>query len=182
MSADVEETGLSPAEETETVEEPRRRRSRTLIAFLVISALALAAGGVFGGMVWHRHAVTAARQDAQDAGTREAIQLLSYDYRNLEQTMAQRMDLVTGQFQDRYRSMVQDQILPVARNQQVATTASVVASSVVGGDTDQVTLLLFLNQSSTAPSLQQPLLTGSRVEMTLENHDGRWLTADLKPV
>lgn len=184
------ETETSGTEMTEAVAsdplpdttEPPRRRSRAFVVWLVVCALALVAGGVFGGMIWHQRSVDAARQEARDAGRSAAVELLSYDHRNLGQAIERRMTLLTGEFRDRYRAMVQDTVAPAAKARKVATTASVVASSVVQGSTDEVTLLLFVNQRSAAPSLDKPLLTGSRVRMTLRNVDGRWLTADLKPV
>lgn len=176
-----EEAGLEGTERVSDVDTPKRR-SRVLTTFVAIGLVALVAGGVLGGMAWRQQSVSSARQDALSAGNKAAVELLSYDYRTVAQSVDARMNQLTGDFREHYRSMVQDQISPVALEKQIGTTASVVASSVVDGDADRVTLLLFINQSSTAPSLKEPLVTGSRINMTLENSDGNWLISELKPV
>ena len=165
-------------------EDPRPLWRRTPIRVCaVIGVLALVAGGVFGGMVWRQHTVDTARAEALRAGTSAAAELLSYNHRTLDAAVEQRMGMVTGDFRDRYRQLVTDTVGPAAKARQVVTTSSVVGSSVVDDDgPDQVSLLLFVNQSSEAPGLAQPLLTGSRIVMTLQHVDGRWLTSNLEPV
>lgn len=193
MSTDIEKIAPEEAEQADAHEvgtekseaSGRHRRVSRSPVFLVLVAtcvLAVVAGGVLGGMAWHQHSIDQAKRSAVEAGNGVATTLLSYDHRDLTASMPHRMDLLTGEFKDRYRSMVEQSVAPAATAKQLTTTASVVGSSVVDGTGDRVTLLLFVNQSSATPTLPQPVLTGSRVELTLEEHDGRWLASDLKPV
>ncbi|MEU7812029.1 hypothetical protein [Pseudonocardia sp. NPDC049154] len=162
---------------------PSLWRSGPVLVCAVVAVVALVVGGILAGMGVQQHRTETARAEALQAGVAAAQELLSYDHTSLDRAVDQRMDLLTGDFRDRYRAMVQDSVAPVAKARQVVTTSTVVGSSVVGDDgPDEVTLLLFLNQSSEAPALAQPLLTGSRVVMTLQHVDGRWLTAGVDPV
>ncbi|GAA4548482.1 hypothetical protein [Pseudonocardia xishanensis] len=173
-----------PVASTSSREEPAApRRSRGMVAALGVALVALVVGATFGGMLLHQRSLETARAEAREAASLAAQQLLSYDYRSLDRDVDLRLDQLTGDFRERYRSMVAGTVAPAAAAQQVVTTSTVVGSSVVAvPDVDHVTLLLFLNQSSEAPSLAQPLLTGSRVQLSLERVDGRWLTADIQPV
>ena len=167
---------------SEATEVHRRKRSRMRLALWGLCAVAIVVGGIFGGLGWQQWSAAQARQEALDAGRAAATKLLTYDYRDLERSMDSRMAALTGDFREQYRSMLEDTVLPSALKQKVHTTAKVVSASVVAGGSDEVTLLLFINQTSKAPALKEPLLSGSRVEMTLQNHDGHWLIANLEPV
>jgi Mce-associated membrane protein len=159
-------------------EQPRK----ALVALgCVAGVLALAAGALVylvEGNYADQQARTAALQVAQD----RAISLLSYDYRTIDRQVANNDDALTGKFKDDYTTLVNKVIFAAVKAQQVTTQTQVVAQSVVSGNTHDVTVLLFLNQQSQMKGQAAPVLTGSRLRVTLENNDNKWQISDLTPV
>jgi Mce-associated membrane protein len=147
----------------------------------IAGVLALAAGALVylvEGNYADQQARTAALQVAQD----RAISLLSYDYRTIDRQVANNDDALTGKFKDDYTTLVNKVIFAAVKAQQVTTQTQVVAQSVVSGNTHEVTVLLFLNQQSQIKGQASPVLTGSRLSVTLENNDNKWQISDLTPV
>jgi Mce-associated membrane protein len=143
----------------------------------------LAAAAVFSVLAFQQAAAVSARAEAKAAGGQIVTQLLSYDYRTAQQDIAQRSNVLTGHFKDDYTKLMQDSVMPAAVQQQVTTRTDVTSSAVVSNvGSDQVTLLMFLNQTTQSSANKDPVFNGSRVRMTMQKTDGRWLVSDLTPV
>jgi Mce-associated membrane protein len=161
-----------------------RRRPRAALTCLgSVSAVLTAATVVFGVLAYQHAGADQARTDAKAAAENMAVQLLSYDYRAAPEDLAKRNDLVTGAFKDDYSTLMEQTVMPAAVAQKVSTRTSVTKSSIVSNDgSSQVKLLLFLNQTTQAGDKPDPQLDGSRVRMTVDKVDGKWLVSDLTPV
>lgn len=149
--------------------------------WLVPVALAAVAAGLFA---------VNARHDANQDGGQEARkvvvthveQLLSYDYRGIEDDLARERDWLTGTFADDYSALVTDEIAPAAKKVKVVTDASVTASGVTSTEHDQVELLLFVNVTTRSSELSEPRVSGSRLAVTAKYVDGAWRISALEPV
>jgi len=154
-------------------------RSRLLALGVVLVALALA---LFAGLQAQRAAATSdARADALDAAQTRVPDLLSYDKATLDEDLDRALDQTTGSFTDDYEQILTEVVEPTAQRRGISTHASISAAGVVSGDRDEVVVLLFLTQSTTAKG-DRSSVSGSRVEVTMERTGDDWKIAGLKPV
>lgn len=161
----------------------RRRPRRAFIVLGVVAVVLALVAGLFGFFALRQAQIESARGAASAAAEEKVTALLSYDYRTIQNDQGDRGAMVTGQFKDDYASLIADIVGPAASQQQLTTRSSVVSSSVVGTDgTDQVTLLMFLNQTTQSAAKPDPTLSGSRIRVTMQEVDGNWLVSELTPV
>ncbi|WP_433506261.1 hypothetical protein ACQP04_07160 [Pseudonocardia halophobica] len=161
-----------------------RRRPRRAFTVLGVVAVVLAVvAGLFGFFALRQAQIESARGAASAAAEQKVTELLSYDYRTIQNDQQDRSAMLTGQFKDDYGSLLADIVGPAATQQQLTTRSSVVTSSVVGTEgTEQVTLLMFLNQTTQSAAKPDPTLSGSRIRVTMQEVDGAWLVSELTPV
>lgn len=157
-------------------------RARRLAAAGLVVALAVLAG--YASFRAQREAdLAAARQDALAAATARVPDLLGYEHATLSDDLDRALDQTTGEFADDYKTILDDVVEPTATKRKISTTASVSTAGVVpgGDDRDRVVVLVFLTQTTTARD-SGPTVTGSRVEVTMEQVGDDWKIAGLKPV
>ncbi|MFE6862177.1 hypothetical protein [Nocardia sp. NPDC057668] len=155
---------------------------RNMIALIVAVIAALAVTG--GLLVWDNHrdaAVAAARRDAPPEAGRVVAEMLSYSADTIDRDLAA-VDGLTGSFQDEYRRLVTETIAPVAKEKGVSTKARIVSAGVLSAARDRVTLLMFIDQITVSTTVPAPTTSSSRVSVTAELHDGRWLVSGMTPL
>ena len=143
--------------------------------------LALVAAALF--VVNHRHDTD--RTDADVASkivTEHVAQLLTYDYRYLDQQLESQRGWLTGPFQSTYADLLTNQVAPVARKTKLTTDTSVVSSGIVSSKHHEVKLLVFLDVSSQRVGQPHPVQTGSRIAVTAQYVDGAWRISAMDPV
>jgi len=154
-------------------------RPRLLVAGVVLIALAAA---ILAGVHARLSAATVdARAEALAAANTRVPDLLSYESATLDEDLDQALDQTTGSFTDDYRKILTDVVEPTAKRRGISTEASVSAAGVVSGDRDEVVVLLFLTQTTTAKG-NRSSVSGSRVEVTMERDGDDWKIAGLQPV
>jgi Mce-associated membrane protein len=154
-------------------------RPRLLVAGVVLIALAVA---ILAGLQAHLSAATAdARNDALAAAKTRVPNLLSYHKTTLEDDLDRALDQTTGSFTNDYRKILTDVVEPTAKRRGISTEASVSAAGVVSGDRNEVVVLVFLTQTTTAKG-DRKSVSGSRVEVTLRRNGDDWKIAGLRPV
>lgn len=162
---------------------PVRWRAHALVSVLVVALFAIAGTGL--ALHLSNRSVArkeAARTQASLAATKDVAELFSYDFQSIAGVLDERSELVTGAFADEYKNLVRTQVQPAATKQRMTTRTDVVTISVVGGDTHSVRLLMFLNQTSAREKSTVPVLTGSRVQVTMKKVAGSWRVAGVDPV
>jgi Mce-associated membrane protein len=90
--------------------------------------------------------------------------------------------MLTGKFKDDYAALVKNTVTQAAKDEQVAIQTAIVNESVVSSNPDRVVLLVFINQQSEGKANPNPILTGSRLRVTLEHQADKWLISELTPV
>lgn len=152
---------------------------RLLALGAVLVAVALA---VFAGLHAHRAAATSdARADALDAAKSRVPALLSYDKATLDEDLDRALAQTTGSFADDYEQILTEVVEPTAKRRGISTKAAISAAGVVSGDSDEVVVLVFLTQTTTAKG-NRSSVSGSRVEVTMERTGDDWKIAGLMPV
>jgi Mce-associated membrane protein len=124
-------------------------------------------------------AASTAGQDAQSAARNAAQTILSYDYRSTNSDMTKAEALTTGTFRQQYEASA-PKLLTLAKQAQGVVTASVWQAGIVSESPGQVTVLLFVDQTTTKASNQTPQLSQNRVKMVMQKVGGNWLVGGMQ--
>ncbi|WP_373140429.1 tetratricopeptide repeat protein [Mycobacterium marinum] len=180
-SADDDEDNTLLADKREKAAHPNRSWVRYLrrgaMPLLLAGALALSA--LLGWQQWQQHQVKLAGQQAQQAAVAYAQVLTSIDSNNVDQNFRQVLDGATGEFKDMYtQSSIQLRQLLIDNK---ASAHGVVVDSAVASETvNKVVVLVFVDQTVTNMAVPDPRIDRSRIKMTMEKVDGRWLASKVQ--
>ncbi|ABL05902.1 DUF3329 domain-containing protein [Mycobacterium ulcerans] len=180
-SADDDEDNTLLADKREKAARPNRSWARYLrrgaMPLLLAGALALSA--FLDWQQWQQHQVKLAGQQAQQAAIAYAQVLTSIDSNNVDQNFRQVLDGATGEFKDMYtQSSVQLRQLLIDNK---ASAHGVVVDSAVASETvNKVVVLIFVDQTVTNMAVPDPRIDRSRIKMTMEKVDGRWLASKVQ--
>ena len=125
------------------------------------------------------NASTSAGQNAQNQARSAAQTILSYDYRTLNSNMTKAEALTTGTFRQQYEADA-PRLLALAQRAKGVVTANVWQAGIVTASPSQVTVLLFVDQTTTQASNQTPQLSQNRVKMVMQKVGGTWLVSQLQ--
>jgi Mce-associated membrane protein len=168
-----------------TTDRPASSRPRRWAAALLV-ATALSLFGLVAAQYFDQYRADQATAEAQDTVAQVAqnstVALLSYQPGTVENDLRSAAGNLTGGFLDYYTKYTNEVVIPAAKEKQVDTQAEAVGSGVVSADSDNATVLVFINQTTTTVDNPQPTKVASTVQVTLMNVDGRWLVTDFKPI
>lgn len=159
--------------------------TRGSIAARVAGAVALAAVIVMfinGHRYWSVWEEERARQDAVTAADRAVSAMFSYNFTNVDTELPKAADNLSADFREDYLKLINQAIAPGAKEKQLTVQATTQASGVVSADRDHAVVLLYLNQVTTSKESPQGTTTGSRVRVTLDKTDDRWLVDAVTPI
>lgn len=194
-TAEYPEEPTESAEAPEVTEAPKRKTDwPRVLAYGVLPGLALLLALGAGFARWEYVASdygalppVASEQnpspamDSIAAAKESTIQMLSYKPDTVEQQLNGARDLLTGEFRDSYTSLINDVVIPGAKQQQISAVASVPAAASVSADPTHAVVLVFVNQTVVVGQ-DPPSDTASSVRVTMEKVDGRWLISEFEPV
>jgi Mce-associated membrane protein len=148
-----------------------------LVALLVL----VAAAGTYFGLRYRsandalrgEQALDTARSAALDAGARYAVDLSSYDYRDLATSFGAITANATPTFAQQYQRFSSGLQGALVQEKSVAT-ATVVAEAVASANPTSVTLLVFVDQTVSNTSTTAPQVNHNRMQLTLLNVAGKW--------
>ena len=111
-----------------------------------------------------------------------APDLLSYDYRTVEEDLARAGAYTTGELTRHYRELTTS-LVSRAKEQKIVQTVAVAGAGVERAEPDRVEVLLFVNTGTVKEipgkeGLQQQF-TQNRARFVMVRQDSRWLVADL---
>lgn len=178
-SAEHAEQGPSDSAPT-----PGRLRTRSvwwtrLAAGAVVTSTIAAAGYATWGA--HRaQQLEDSREEALSAAKTRLPALLSYQSSRLDDDLTRAIEQTTGSFRDDYSTVLTDVVAPTAKERGISTQAEVTAAGVLTATDDNVTVLVFLTQTTTTQG-QPPTVSGSRVEVSMKPDGADWKIAGLQP-
>ncbi|KLO31369.1 membrane protein [Mycolicibacter heraklionensis] len=161
-----------------------RQRGWRLLAYGVLPALVLALTGVTGYLKWcdeRSGVIREAAIESVEVATDSAIAMLSYRPDSVEQDLDAARGRLTGGLKDSYTSLTHDVVIPGARQKHISAVATVPAAASVSASNSHAVALLFINQTIVMGN-DPPTDTASRVRVTLDKVDGRWLIAGFDPI
>ena len=195
------EAGKRAADETDAAEEvdaatpgkhertePKLRQRHTdwsrVVAFALLPALAflLALGAAF--LKFQDSAVrdgNIAREQSVEFAKQSTIALLSYKPDTVEQQLNDAKGRLTGEFRDQYTSLINDVVIPGAKEKKISAVAEVPEAASVSADPGRAVALVFVNQTVTVGD-GAPTATASSVRITLDKVGDRWLISQFDPV
>jgi Mce-associated membrane protein len=151
--------------------------TRVLAALVIIGVLA--GGGYAGWLLYQQRQLDTASQDARQAAEAYAVVLTSIDTNAIDQNFTDVLDGSTGEFKDMY-SKSSTQLRQLLLDNKAAAQGTVLESAVQSVTPDKVVVLLFVDQSITNSSVPDPRMDRSRIKMTMEKVDGRWLAGKVE--
>ena len=158
----------------------RRRLRRGLLLLAYAVAIATVAG-----LGWHDREVRAeedARDEALTAAGESVEQILSYDYRSIEEDVDAAKELTTGALREQYDSTATS-LLSQARQVRAIVQASVGSAGILTADAERAVVLLFVDQATVkqvgAEAEPTTRIDQNRVRVTMSKVGGRWLVSEL---
>ncbi|HYO04911.1 MAG TPA: hypothetical protein VET27_24775 [Mycobacterium sp.] len=173
-------------EESVTADRAPRRRIDwgRVLAFGILPGLALVLALSAGYLKYVDNSVRdsdVARVEAIQAAKDSTVDLLSYQPDAVEKQLNDARNLLTGEFQNSYTQLINDVVIPGAKQKQIAAVATVPAAASVSAETDHAVVLVFVNQTVVVGA-DAPTDTASSVRVTLEKHGDKWLISEFLPV
>jgi Mce-associated membrane protein len=169
-----------PESNAPVVTQRDRRQSDILLAALgLVVVITLVVAAVLGVKAWHGKQAEDARTQAATAGRKAAETALSYDYRDLDKSFAAARATMTPDFAQKF-----DATAKVAGELATKTKATVKADvrevGVRDGDADRVTLIIFVNQTTTSTITKgSPRVDLNRTRFTMVRNGDRWLVQEI---
>ncbi|MBA2897144.1 hypothetical protein [Nonomuraea soli] len=150
--------------------------------WVIIAVLGLAVLGLGGSVAVM--ATDLSRMRAADAAGAEAVaaaravtpDLLSYNYRTIEQDLARAGEHTTGELSKHYAELART-LVGQARADKKVQQAAVAGAAVERATPDRVDVLVFVNMGVAVGSEQQ--FSQNRARLTMVRTDSRWLVAEL---
>ena len=152
-----------------------------MVTVLAALLVLVAAAGTYFGLRYRsastalstEQALDAARTAAAGAGARYAVDLSSYDYRDLDKGFAAITANSTPTFAQQYQKFggaLHDSLV----GEKSVATGQVLAEAVESADPTRVTLLVFVDQTVSNTSTSTPQVNHNRMELTLLDVSGKW--------
>jgi Mce-associated membrane protein len=168
----------APSAATES-DESRGLGTALTAGLAVVVVLTLTVAVVLGIKAWHGKQAEDARDQASAAGRKAAETALSYDYRDLDKSFAAARATMTPDFATKF-----DETAKVAGELATKTKATVKADvrevGVRDGNADRVTLIIFVNQTTTSTITQgKPRVDLNRTRFTMVRNGDRWLVQEI---
>jgi Mce-associated membrane protein len=173
-----------PSEAAEPEKPKRAINWSRVVAYGVLPALALVLAMAAGFLKWQDNSVRnsdVARDESVQAAKDTTIKMLSYKPDSVEKDLNDARNLLTGEFRDSYTSLINDVVIPGAKEKQISAVASVPAAASVSAEPNHAVVLVFVNQTVVVGQ-DAPTDTASSVRVALDKVDDRWLISKFDPV
>ncbi len=160
-----------------------RRRLR-ILAFAVFPAVVALLAVAVGYLTWQeaaRHAAAVAATESVAAARESAAAILTYRAQSVEADLNLARERLTGPFLESYTTLINQAVIPAAKEKKISAAADVVASGSVSATPAHAVVLVFVDQKTTAGD-GPPAATASSIRVTLDKVDGRWLVSGFDPV
>jgi Mce-associated membrane protein len=153
-----------------------RRDSRWRWVAAAVLALGLIGAAYEGWLLFAHHQREVAAAQALDAAEKYTLVLTGVDPGAIDQNFAEVLDGATGEFKNMYAAS-SEQLRQLLIENKAAAHGTVVESAVKSATKNKVEVLLFVDQSVSNKASPQAKIDRSRIVMTMEKVNGRWLAA-----
>lgn len=179
VEIDDGEDVLDAADDSQPDTRKARRIKATRCAAAITLAVALSGAGYEGWLLFQHHQKDVAAEQALAAAKKYILTLTSVDTNAIDKNFTDVLDGSTGEFKDMYTKS-SAQLRQTLIDNKAAAHGSVVDAAVQSATEDKVDVVLFVDQSVSNGSAPAPQVDRSRVKMTMEKVDGRWLASKVE--
>lgn len=159
---------------------PGRPQRRATLAAAAGLSVAVLGGLAFLGWQYKQHEdVADASRTALASAQSYATTLTSIDATSVDDNFAKVVDGATGEFRDMY-SQSATQLRQVLIDNKAMSKGVVVDAAIKSAAKDKVEVLMFIDQSISNVANPAARLDRSRVAMTMDLIDGRWLASHVE--
>jgi Mce-associated membrane protein len=176
------------AEAAEAAKTPTKRTGRfswkRILAHGVLPALALILAMGAAYLKWQAGAAElsrAAAPQSTQAATETTIAMLSYRSDTVDKDLRAAANRLTSKFRDEYTQLINDVVIPGAKQKKISSVASVPAAASVSATENHAVVLVFVNQTINIGD-DPPSDSASSVRVTLDKINNRWLISHFDPV
>lgn len=162
----------------------RRTDWPKVFAYGVLPGLALVLALAAGFLKYVDNSVRTsdtARVESMQVAKDSTIALLSYEPDKVKEQLNDARNLLTGDFQNSYTSLINDVVIPGAQQKRISAVATVPAAASVSAEPNHAVVLVFVNQTVIVGA-DAPTDTASSVKVTLDKHGDKWLISEFQPV
>jgi len=148
---------------------------------LVVAMAGAALAAVGAHRLSHDAALAQARASALAAGRHIAVDLASYDYREIDRDFTRVSDEATGKFLSDFATQsagVRDAIVSV----KAVSQAQIASAGVVNVSANSAQVIVALNRTVTNASAPKGTSSAFGVQMFLVKRHGRWLASQVNPL
>jgi Mce-associated membrane protein len=182
----ADEPDTTDAESSETPEPAPSGRTdwSRVLAYGVLPGLALVLALIAGYLKYVDNSVRdsdVAHMESMQAAKDSTVAMLSYKPDSVEAQLNAARSLLTGNFQDSYTSLINEVVIPGAKQKQISAVATVPAAASVSAEANHAVVLVFVNQTVVVGA-DAPTDTASSVRVTLDKHGDKWLVSEFQPV
>lgn len=153
---------------------PRRPRWRWIAA--AVLALGLIGAGYEGWLLFAHHQREVAAAQALEAAEKYTLTLTGVDPNAIDKNFTEVLDGATGEFKDLY-AQSSEQLRQLLIDNKAAAHGTVIDAAVKSATKNKVEVLLFVDQSVSNKAAPQATIDRSRIVLTMEKVNGRWLAA-----
>lgn len=184
VTADHEPDTTDDVEQSPDEEQTQRSRRPwkryALIALVVaVYAGAFATAAALGWKLWDEHTVNQAGKAAEQTAINYAQVLTSIDSNQVDQNFAAVLGGATGEFKDTY-TKASGQLRQLLIDNKATAHGIVVDSAIQSETKDRVVVLLMVDQTVSNATRPDGRVDRSRMKMTMEKVDGRWLASKIE--
>lgn len=145
----------------------------------VLVVLVLVITALLGVKAWQGKQADDARDQAAAAGRKAAETVLSYDYRDLDKSFAASQALMTPDYSGKFAETAKV-VRTLATKNKTTVRADVREVGVKDGDADRVTLIIFVNQTTTSTLTKGvPRIDLNRTRFTMVRNGDQWLVQEI---
>lgn len=156
-----------------------RRANVIRWAAAAVLAVVLTGSGYEGWLLFQHHQKEVAAAQALAAAKKYVLTLTSVDTNAIDKNFTDVLDGSTGEFKDMYTKS-SAQLRQTLIDNKAAAHGSVIEAAVQSATDNKVDVVLFVDQSVSNGAAPAPQLDRSRVRMTMEKVDGRWLASKVE--
>lgn len=176
---EAEEPESSVKDDIKAEDRPRWTKRALPWVAAVLVGVVVAVAAWEGWLLYQQHQKDVAAEQALDAATKYAVVLTSIDTNTLDQNFTEVLDGSTGEFKDMY-AQSSTQLRQLLVDNKASAHGVVIESAVKSATKDKVEVLLFVDQSVSNLAVPDPRVDRSRIKMTMEKVDGRWLASKVE--
>ena len=155
---------------------------RHQVGVLLLLAVACGGTGFFASTAVKASEEDSRRKEALQVAQEAAVAILSYDHARLDEGVEAATRFLTPAFEREFREYSESTVEPMATKYRAALTSEMIGSGIERSESDDATVLIYLNQTTRSSQLVAPRVDSSTVRVRLKWTDGEWLLAGLEPI